>query len=70
MEFKVIEDIYSFLEISGMTTMELADALEVSRVTISNWLNGNKAISVKHMDSFYECVFRKGVRLNCIKEQL
>ncbi|MBR0428489.1 MAG: DUF3990 domain-containing protein [Lachnospiraceae bacterium] len=70
MEFKVIEDIYSFLEISGMTTMELADALEVSRVTISNWLNGNKAISVKHMDSFYEYVFRKGVRLNCIKEQL
>lgn len=69
MEFMVTQDIESVMELTDSTMEELADALGVSRITVSNWVNNKNSISEKHIDEFYSYVFRKGIRLNKIKEQ-
>jgi hypothetical protein len=69
MDFMVTQDIESVMEIMDYTMENLADELGVSRITISNWVNHKNAMSEKHMDGFYSYVFRKGIRLNKIKEQ-
>ena len=65
--FLIEQDIESVLEITEFTIKKLVEALGVSRITVSYWVN-NK-ISEKHMCEFYEYVFKKGIRLNKIKEQ-
>lgn len=69
MNFMIEQDIESVLEITGFTIEELAEDLCVSRITLSNWINNKNNISEKHMFEFYEYVFKKGIRLNKIKEQ-
>lgn len=69
MEFLVEQDIESVMEITGSTMEELAEELDVTRITISNWVNNRNTMSEKHMHEFYEYVFKKGIRLNKIKEQ-
>lgn len=69
MKFMVTKDIESIIEILDYTMENLADELGVSRITISNWVNNKNTISEKHMDEFYSYVFKKGIRLNKIKEQ-
>lgn len=69
MDFMVTQDIESVMEIADYTMEDLADALGVSRITISNWVNNKNTISEKHLDQFYSYTFRKGIQLNKIKEQ-
>ena len=69
MEFMIKQDIASVLEITDSTMEDLADELGVSRITVSNWVNNKSTMSEQHMDEFYNYVFRKGIRLNKIKEQ-
>lgn len=69
MNYMLAQDIESVLEITGFTMDQLAGELGISRVTVSNWINNRNTISEKHMDEFYSYVFRKGIRLNEIKEQ-
>lgn len=69
MDFMVAQDIESVMEITDYTMENLADELGVSRITISNWVNNRNTMSEKHMDEFYSYTFRKGIRLNKIKEQ-
>lgn len=69
MDFLIAQDIESVMEIKGLSTQELAEELGVSRVTVSNWIHQKAAITDQHMDAFYCYAFRKGVRLNKIKEQ-
>ena len=52
-----------------MTIEELANELNVTRATVSNWLNERAGISDRHLDAFYSFVYRKGISLNKIKEQ-
>ena len=69
MDFEIKQDIESVLELTGMTIEELADALNVTRATVSNWLNKRASISDRHLGAFYSYAYRKGIRLNRIKEQ-
>lgn len=69
MDFMIIQDIESVMELAGLTMEDLADVLGVSRVTVSNWINRRTTISEKHMNAFYRYAFGKGIRLNKIKEQ-
>ncbi|MDO4554525.1 MAG: DUF3990 domain-containing protein [Lachnospiraceae bacterium] len=69
MDFMVAKDIESVLEITDYTMQQLAEELGVNRITLSNWVNNKHIISKKHMDEFYSYVFKKGIRLNKIKEQ-
>ncbi|MBE5882196.1 MAG: DUF3990 domain-containing protein [Lachnospiraceae bacterium] len=70
MDFQIIQDIETVMELTELSAEELAKELGVSRVTISNWLSGKKGISEKNISSFYDYTFNKGIRLNKIKEQL
>ncbi len=70
MEFNFVEDIEIVLELTGLSTEAFAAELGVSRMTVNNWLSGKKEVSEKNIASFYEYTFRKGIRLNLIKEQL
>lgn len=70
MEFKVMQDIEIVLELTGLSMEAFATELGVSRMTVNNWLSGKKEVSEKNIASFYEYTFRRGIRLNLIKEQL
>ena len=69
MDYQINQDLESILEILGLTQAELAFDLGVSRITVNNWLSGKTAISENNEKLLYEYAFRKGVRLNKIKEQ-
>ena len=69
MDYTIIQDIESVMELLDYSLENLASDLGVSRITISNWLNGRNSISDKHLSAFYDYAFRKGIRLNKIKEQ-
>jgi transcriptional regulator with XRE-family HTH domain len=69
MDYLVAQDIESVMEITESTMENLADELGVSRITISNWVNNKNIITEKHIDAFYSYAYRKGIRLNKIKEQ-
>lgn len=70
MELSIIQDIEIVLELTGLSMEAFATELGVSRMTVNNWLSGKKEISEKNIASFYEYTFRRGIRLNKIKEQL
>lgn len=69
MDYMVLQDIESVLEITEQSIEDLANELGVSRVSVSNWLNNKKMISDRHIEDFYRYTYRKGIRLNKIKEQ-
>ena len=69
MDYQVYQDLESILEILELTQEELATAIGVSRVTANNWLSRKTAISDGNAKILYEYAFRKGIRLNKIKEQ-
>lgn len=70
MDYRVIQDIETVMELKELTMGEFAKDIGVSRVTVNNWLLGNTEISEKNIGAFYEYAFQKGIRLNKIKEQL
>ena len=70
MEFNFTEDLEIVLELTGLSMDAFAEELGVSRMTVNNWLSGRKEVTEKNITSFYEYTFRKGIRLNLIKEQL
>ena len=70
MDYQIIQDIEAVIELRDLTMDEFAKEIGVSRMTVNNWLSGKKEISEKNCMEFYEYAFRKGIRLNKIKEQL
>lgn len=70
MDYQIIQDIETVIELTELSIDEFAKELGVSRVTVNNWISGKKDISEKNISSFYEYTFSKGIRLNKIKEQL
>lgn len=70
MEFNFVQDLEIVLELTGLSMDAFAEELGVTRMTVSNWISGRKDISEKNIASFYEYTFRRGIRLNLIKEQL
>ena len=70
MDYRIIQDIEAVIELRDLTMDEFAKEIGVSRMTVNNWLSGKKEISEKNCMEFYEYAFRKGIRLNKIKEQL
>lgn len=70
MEFRFVQDLEIVSELTGLSAEAFAEELGVSRMTLNNWLSGKKSATEKNIASFYEYTFRKGIRLNLIKEQL
>jgi len=70
MEFRFVQDLEIVSEFTGLSAEAFEEELGVSRMTLNNWLSGKKAATEKNIASFYEYTFRKGIRLNLIKEQL
>lgn len=70
MNYNVIQDIETVMELTELSTEAFAGQLGVSRMTLNNWLSGKKEISEKNISAFYDYTFNRGIRLNKIKEQL
>lgn len=70
MDFRVHEDIEVILELLGMTIQEFARELQVSASTVSRWKEPRETISPANLEKIYDYAFKKGIRLNKIKEQL
>ena len=69
MDFLISDDILSFIKTRDLTIDELASALGVTRLSVSNWISGKTKISQKHINVFYSYIYKNGYRLNKIKEQ-
>ena len=70
MDFRIMQDIETVIELRGLSINEFAKELGVSRITVNSWISGKRDISEKNIAAFYEYTFNKGIRLNKIKEQL
>ncbi len=70
MDFPFWEDMEIVRELLDMTMDELAHAIGVSRMTIHRWKKDTDSINPSHLAAFYRMAFRKGIRLNKIREQL
>lgn len=70
MDYHIIQDLELVLELLQLPMEDFAGELGVSRITVNNWLSGKCDIRDKNIESFYEYTFRKGIRLNKIKQQL
>lgn len=70
MDYNIIDDIQTVIELKNLTIDKFAEELGVSRMTVNNWLSNKKTISDKNIASFYEYTYKTGIRLNIIKEQL
>ena len=64
------EDIKLVKELRSYTDVELAEKYELSRMTVSRWMNGSVTASDTGVERFYSAVFNDGIRLNRIKSQL
>lgn len=70
MNFRIQEDIALVLDMLSCDKKELADQLDVSRMTLDRWLSGTSAPRWEHLDRFYNYATDHGVPLNKIKAQL
>lgn len=68
--FNFVQDIEIVRELLHMTAEELAGEIGVSRMSLNNWITGKTAASGSNISAFYSFVFRSGIRLSAIKEQL
>ena len=69
MDYNIVQDIETVLELRDLSLVDLARELEVSRMTLNNWTEGKTAISHSNIERFYKYAFDSGIRLNKIKEQ-
>jgi len=68
--FQIIYDIEIVRELLGMTYEELAKEIGVSRMTLNRWKENESKIPLAKLSAFYSMAFKRGIRLNKIKEQL
>lgn len=70
MDFKVLQDIETVMELQELSAEDFARVIGVSRITLNNWLKKKNKISESNIAAFYDYAFKSGIRLNKIKEQL
>lgn len=63
-EYNVLQDIVIIKELLGFTKEGLANALEISRITLNNWMTGKNNISEQNMSASYSFAFKSGIRLS------
>ena len=69
-DFALCTDIEIVMELLDITAKDLADNIGVTPTTISRWRKKEEQVSSSNLNAFYNFAFRKGIRLNKIKEQL
>ena len=69
-DFALCTDIEIVMELLDITAKDLADNIGVTPTTISRWRKREEQVSSSNLNAFYNFAFRKGIRLNRIKEQL
>ncbi len=69
-DYELYTDIEIVTELLNVTEKDIAEQIGVTPITISRWKNNQENISIKNLNAFYDFVFKKGIRLNKIKEQL
>lgn len=70
MDFDVYEDIETILELRNISIQKLSEDLGISTSTLSRWKNPGETITYENLEKLYDYAFRRGIRLNRIKEQL
>lgn len=70
MEYHFAQDLKAIREILELTQGALASQLKVEQITISRNEVGKTVPSVKLLEQVYQFAFKKGIRLNRLKEML
>lgn len=70
MDYNFKQDLKSIREILGLTQSELANHLEIERVTVTRNELGKTVPSAKMLEQVYQFAFEKNIKLNRLKEML
>lgn len=66
---EICTDIEIVLELLDITSADLANNIGITPITISRWRRNEKQATFSNLNSFYNFVFNKNIRLNEIKAQ-
>ena len=69
-DYEFRADLETVMDLLDITAVEIADSMGVSPVTVSRWRKNEENVSNSSLNAFYNLAFKKGIRLNKIKEQL
>ena len=69
-DFEIYADIEIIMELLNITAGELAEQIGVTPITLSRWKKNEENILWSNLNAIYNFAFKKGIRLNKIKEQL
>ena len=66
---EICTDIEIVLELLDITSADLANNIGITPITISRWRRNEEQATFSNLNSFYNFVFNKNIRLNEIKAQ-
>jgi len=69
MQFKIKEDLNYYKLISKKSDSQIAEELGISRMTLSRWMKTSN-ISFKALENIYSLIFKEGIFINRLKEEL
>lgn len=70
MQFEYINDLEYVKTLLDASDESLADLFQVSRLTLNRWRKGISKPSSANLKNFYNVIYKKGIRLNRLKEEL
>lgn len=70
MQFEYVKDLEYVKSLLDANDESLADLLQVSRMTLNRWRKGISEPSSANLKNFYNSIYKKGIRLNRLKEKL
>ena len=69
-DYELCTDIETVMELLNINAKDIAEGIGVTPTTVSRWRKNEEQVSALNLNAFYNYAFRKGIRLNKIKEQL
>ena len=70
MNYGVSTDLKLFMAILDISSLDLADELDVDIKTINRWIDEKCDISESNLEKLYSYAYKKGIKVNLIKEML
>jgi len=70
MQFEYIKDLEYVKTLLDANDETLANFLGASRLTLNRWRNGISEPSILNLENFYNVIYKNGIRLNRLKEEL
>ena len=68
--YRVGDDLETLQHLLGVSEADLAASMGVSHMSLRNWKASSSRITMANLNGIYDFAYKRGIRLNRIKEQL